>query len=85
MKPSKSDKNQNAFLRAYGLYTGVGVQFVVAVLGGLFGGRFLDEKLETRPLFLIVGVLLGVTVGFISLFKAVKIDTQKKDEPHEPN
>ena len=36
--------------------------FVVGGLisAGLFGGRWLDQRLETEPLFVLAGLLLGL-------------------------
>lgn len=50
-------------------YAGVGVQFaaVIAVFG--FGGYWLDGKLGTLPLFLIVGTFLGFGLSTYSLVR----------------
>ena len=43
----------------------------LAVVVGLFayGGLWLDDRLGTRPWFLLVGVLLGVVGGFVHLLR----------------
>lgn len=46
---------------------GFGVQFVVAVLLFLYLGRWLDGKLHTAPLLLIVGAFVGAAASFYSL------------------
>lgn len=58
--------------RRYGRLAGLGVQFGVAVTLFALAGHWLDGRLGTRPLFLIVGVLLGFAGGTISLVKAVR-------------
>lgn len=35
----------------------------IAVLAGVFGGRWLDQVLGTSPLFMIIGVLWGAGGG----------------------
>ena len=51
----------------------VGAGMTLAVTVGLFafGGYLLDGWLETTPLFLLLGLLLGATGGFIHLFSVV--------------
>lgn len=34
-----------------------------ALLGGLFGGRWLDGRFGTDPVFLVSGLVLGLIVG----------------------
>ena len=47
---------------------GAGMTLVVTVGLFAFGGHLLDGWLETTPLFLLLGSLLGATGGFIHLF-----------------
>ncbi len=54
-----------------GRYLDLGFQFAVAIVVGAGGGYWLDSRIGTMPLFLIVGVLLGGTSGFLSLYRAV--------------
>ncbi|MCA8979482.1 MAG: AtpZ/AtpI family protein [Planctomycetes bacterium] len=81
------DGRAKAF-QEYGRYAGLGFQFAAAilVLGGV--GWWADEKLSTKPLFLIAGVLAGATGGFLSLLKSVpgpKGGTRRKsDDPSAP-
>ncbi|RSL29664.1 AtpZ/AtpI family protein [Salibacterium salarium] len=36
---------------------------------GVFGGRWLDSKLETDPLFMIIGLLAGLGGGVYGLVR----------------
>jgi len=60
-----------ADLKPYARYMGLGVQFGVAVILCVAGGYFIDRKLATSPLFLLMGLALGTISGFWSLYKAV--------------
>jgi F0F1-type ATP synthase assembly protein I len=42
--------------------------FVVAILGGLYLGQWLDRKLGTAPWLLIVGVFVGAGASFYSIY-----------------
>ena len=47
----------------------------ILLLGGL--GYFLDKYLNTRPWLLLVGLFLGLAVGFYGLIKVIFISPKK--------
>jgi F0F1-type ATP synthase assembly protein I len=51
----------------------LGTGLTLAVTVGLFAfaGLWLDERLGTKPLFLLAGVLLGVVGGGLHLLRAL--------------
>lgn len=62
----------------------------MAVTVGLFsyGGYLLDQKLSTSPVFLLIGLALGASGGFLHLVNVVApelLPFRKKDhQPPEP-
>jgi ATP synthase protein I len=52
--------------------TGVGFYVGACIVGGTFGGLWLDGKVGTRPLFLIGGLLLGVVLAFYGLYRMIQ-------------
>ncbi|MCH7553290.1 MAG: AtpZ/AtpI family protein [Chloroflexi bacterium] len=48
---------------------GFGWFLAAALVTGLAGGWFLDNWLGTKPLFLLLGLLLGTATGAVGLFK----------------
>ena len=48
---------------------GFGWYFASAIIGGLVGGYFLDRWLDTRPLFILLGLLLGTAAGFYGMYR----------------
>ncbi|HWP02419.1 MAG TPA: AtpZ/AtpI family protein [Gemmatimonadaceae bacterium] len=50
-------------------YAAAGFEFAASVLLGLLAGQWLDKKLGTAPLFLLIGVLLGMAAGFWNLYR----------------
>ncbi|BBW97876.1 hypothetical protein GsuE55_27090 [Geobacillus subterraneus] len=46
-------------------------QLVGCVVIGVFGGRWLDGKLGTEPIFLIAGLLLGLAAGVYAMLRFI--------------
>ncbi|EAR68475.1 hypothetical protein B14911_02794 [Bacillus sp. NRRL B-14911] len=47
-------------------------QLVGSVLIGIFLGRWLDDVIGTEPLFLIVGLLIGLAAGTYAMLHLVR-------------
>ncbi|MFH1862842.1 MAG: AtpZ/AtpI family protein [bacterium] len=59
-----------------------GLTLAVAVLLGFFIGRWLDLKLGTTPLFLLIGLFWGLGGSFYSIYLQVK--KMQEDEEKKP-
>ena len=68
-----------SWVPAFGL---IGVGFFIAgcIIGGILGGQWLDEKLNTEPAFLISGLVLGIILAFLGVYNMIKpiIDNMRK-------
>ena len=82
------EKQRRKALKSYsqaGIYIGSGFQFAGTIVAGLFGGKWLDDKLSTAPLFLVSGMLLGGVGGFYHLYKTlVQPPPGAAAEPKDP-
>lgn len=58
---------------------GVGLQFAGAILLFLFVGRWLDGVLGTDPWLLLIGVLVGASAGFYSLYRQLVIAPRERE------
>jgi F0F1-type ATP synthase assembly protein I len=45
------------------LFSEMGIALLVTVLGGVLIGYWIDQRLQTVPLFVLVGLVLGLAVG----------------------
>ncbi|VEF46471.1 AtpZ protein [Bacillus freudenreichii] len=54
------------------IYSAVLTQLAGSVLAGIFIGRWLDGKSGMEPLFLIVGLLLGLAVGTFGVIMTIR-------------
>jgi F0F1-type ATP synthase assembly protein I len=52
--------------------TGLGWYVALCIVFGIVGGLALDGLLETKPLFMLLGILLGSVVAFWGLYKMVQ-------------
>ncbi|MGM0501243.1 MAG: AtpZ/AtpI family protein [Bacillota bacterium] len=64
-------KDKMDVLQALALLSQVGIAIVVPVIGGVWLGGYLDNLLNTKVLFLVIGTLLGVTTGFRSAYRLI--------------
>ncbi|MEB3750810.1 AtpZ/AtpI family protein [Geobacillus sp. FSL W8-0032] len=58
-------------LQAMALMSAIVSQLVGCVVIGVFGGRWLDGKLGTEPIFLIAGLLLGLAAGVYAMLRFI--------------
>jgi ATP synthase protein I len=72
--PGDSEEGASA-----GQFAGHGLTFVVAMLGGLYLGQWLDAKLGTAPWLLITGVFVGAGASFYSMYSKL-MAAQKRDD-----
>ena len=68
---SPRDGGEQGLSRARGLSAGfqVATELVVAMVVAVAIGWFLDEWLETRPLFLLVFFFLGAAAGALNVYR----------------
>ena len=62
-----------------GQFAGHGMTFVVAMLGGLYLGQWLDRRLGTAPWLLIVGVFAGAGASFYSMYSKLMAAQARED------
>jgi F0F1-type ATP synthase assembly protein I len=48
---------------------GIGWFVGLSLMGGMLGGLWLDSKLNTEPLFVVVGLVLGFTVAGYGVYQ----------------
>lgn len=54
--------------RALGLL-GIGWYFAVCIVGGVVGGLLVDGWLDTKPVFTLMGLFLGLALAFWGGYK----------------
>jgi F0F1-type ATP synthase assembly protein I len=72
-----ADRKSGAAGFSPGDFAGVGIQFVLAILLFLFVGKWIDARLGTAPVFLIIGTFVGAAGGFYSMYRKVIAATRQ--------
>ncbi|HAQ06057.1 MAG TPA: hypothetical protein DCR24_00385 [Bacillus bacterium] len=65
-----NQKNRYPF-RAMALMSSILSTLVGSILIGIFTGRWADRHFETEPVFMIIGLMLGLSVGVYALIRTV--------------
>lgn len=76
---SKRRDEKYVLLRQVGLLTAVPFVLAVAPLLGYFFGAFLDRKLGTSPVFMIIMIVLGFIAGARQVYNLVQRASQDVD------
>ncbi len=66
--------------KGVGRYGTVGLELVLSVLVGLFGGQFLDRRLGTEPWLMLIGLGYGVAAGIRGLYRVAARATREAEE-----
>ena len=78
MNDSNKEAKEKGGVKAIVSYMDLGLRFAISILIGIGGGYWLDTKFQTLPLFLIIGLLIGATSGFLTIYRAVYSNDSKK-------
>lgn len=63
-----------------GAYAGFGMQFVVSLLLFLYLGQWLDRRLGTSPVFLLIGIFVGAGGSFYAMYRKLMAAQARDDE-----
>ena len=66
------------FARYANLAFSFGVTLVAAILLGLYVGGWVDRRLGTFPVFMLLGIFLGVGLGFYNLWSELTGMTERE-------
>jgi ATP synthase protein I len=78
--PDREHPDRGKSVGSAAAYAGLGVQFLLAILLCLYAGRWVDAKLGTGPLFLVIGVFVGAAAGFWAILRRAADDQRREDQ-----
>jgi F0F1-type ATP synthase assembly protein I len=53
-------------------FLGIGWYLAISIVAGTFGGAWLDGLVGSSPVFLLLGLLLGVIVAFYGTYRMTR-------------
>lgn len=71
-------KDKSKILENLVLVSQIGISMTVPILGGIILGKYLDDLLGTKVVFLAIFSIFGIITSFISLFKITTRGTKRK-------
>ena len=64
------DKETGKTVRELGYFASLGISVALAIFIGLGIGYWLDQKFETQPVLLFIGLAFGIAAGFSNIIRA---------------
>jgi len=82
VKPDPGSENPSPVrsVAGAGAVAGMGLQFALSIVLFLLAGQWIDRKLGTEPLFLIVFVFVGAGASFYSSYRKLMKQQRREDE-----
>ena len=74
----------NSTLRILALTSGLGCSVAFVLIALIGGGIFLDRRLDSAPLWTLVGVTLGIVAVTIELAAIVRISRERSSQTPWP-
>jgi F0F1-type ATP synthase assembly protein I len=63
------------------LFSEIGISLLVTTLAGVLAGRWVDAQLDSLPVFLIIGFLVGAGAGTAMIYRLVSRFLKAIDQP----
>jgi ATP synthase protein I len=77
----KMSKQSYKMYENLALLSQIALMMITPIFGGVLLGRYLDDKVGTNGIFLLVFTLIGTMTAFMELFKLA----MRKTKDHPPN
>ena len=63
--------------------SGMGFVLAIPIVAGAWGGSFLDDRFHTKPLLVLLGLLLGLIVGIYGAYRLFKNAFGNTSDPRD--
>ncbi|MGL5694249.1 MAG: AtpZ/AtpI family protein [Peptostreptococcaceae bacterium] len=60
------------------LLSQLGLMMVISIFGSFFVGKFIDNIFNTKPIFCLIFLVIGIGGAFISVYKTIIKSTKGK-------
>ncbi|GIV15268.1 MAG: hypothetical protein KatS3mg022_0703 [Armatimonadota bacterium] len=80
-EPAKPAAPINKGMRAMALASTIGLSLVIPPVLGYFAGRWLDGRFGTEPILSMVGLIVGIVLGFVEMVRILQqIEREERKE-----
>ncbi|MCL5957930.1 MAG: AtpZ/AtpI family protein [Chloroflexi bacterium] len=69
--------------RALALASQIGCSIAIPLILFIAGGIWLDALLGVQPLFLVVGILVGLTSGFLAIYELLTFERGRESRSRD--
>jgi ATP synthase protein I len=85
-KEDKRGKKEHwmVHVRHFDFALSFGITMILAILFGLFAGKWLDQRLGSGPAFMLLGIIFGVGAGFYRLWSELSSLQQEESIKKKP-
>jgi F0F1-type ATP synthase assembly protein I len=59
-------------LAHFALFSEIGLVLLVTTLAGVLGGYWLDQRIGTLPIFVLVGLAVGLAAGGLASYRLIE-------------
>jgi ATP synthase protein I len=80
--PMAEDKHQ--LFKSLGFLSSIGISLVASILIGLAMGYYLDQWLDTRPMFTLIMLLIGIISGFRNIYILTNRELRRQQLEEQP-
>ncbi|MBF8983758.1 AtpZ/AtpI family protein [Lutibacter sp. B2] len=71
-------KGKKDIFRNLVLLSHIGIMMIIPILGAVYIGNIVDQKLGTGYIFMFIFIIVGVASSFLNVYKIVMKDIKKK-------
>jgi len=71
-------KLDRSTLQAWALASEVGCSIAIFLVGCIVGGAFLDRYLHSSPIFLLIGIFMGLALAGYNLYRLTLFRTSRE-------
>ncbi len=77
------NENRRELFKTLGFMSSAGISLVAAILIGLAMGYYIDKWLDTRPIFTLFMMVMGVISGFRNVYLLTKRELKRQQQEED--
>ena len=79
------DEEKRQLFKSLGFLSSIGISLVISILIGLAMGFYLDQWLDTSPMFTLIMLLIGIIAGFRNVYILTTRELRRQQLEDQPD